>query len=242
MKKFIKKVAVTGADNSVKPHQLIEIAKEYPFVEFGILLSKSSMGNVRFPSKPWLTELVETCQGEGISFAGHICGSWVKEILLGKWPSEAFTDIHPDFQKLFNRFQLNTHGQKHSLSPDLSNILYNLKCNGQTVIFQYDNVNTAMINVMSLNNTNTSALFDLSHGAGVLPSEWPTPLSIPCGYAGGLSPMNVAGQIEKISGIVGDAEIWIDAETHLYSKGGLLFDLEKVKKFLEASKPWVIGQ
>jgi hypothetical protein len=87
---------------------------------------------------------------------------------------------------------------------------------------------------------NISALFDLSHGAGVLPETWPKPLTIPCGYAGGLSPEIVARQIERVSALVGDKHIWIDAETKLRSPNDLLFDLEKVRTFLEVAKPWVV--
>ena len=34
---MLKMVTVTGADDSVKPSDLAEIAAEYPFVEFGLL-------------------------------------------------------------------------------------------------------------------------------------------------------------------------------------------------------------
>lgn len=42
MKRFINKVTVTGADDSIDPGDLISIQQEYPFVEFAILLSRKS--------------------------------------------------------------------------------------------------------------------------------------------------------------------------------------------------------
>ena len=54
MRKFVTKVTVTGADDSVDVDGLIDLSKEFPFVEFGILLSKSSAGSARFPSGLWL--------------------------------------------------------------------------------------------------------------------------------------------------------------------------------------------
>jgi hypothetical protein len=63
MNRFITKVTVTGADDSVHPHQLVTLAEEFPFVEFGILLSRNSMGRTRFPSRAWLVNMLETCTG-----------------------------------------------------------------------------------------------------------------------------------------------------------------------------------
>ena len=123
--------------------------------------------------------------------------------------------------------------------------------NGQQAIFQYDTVNTnAMLACVGQHvhdeyesaDLGIAALYDLSHGAGVLPEEWSHPLArtaIPCGFAGGLSPENVASQIEKILLVMGDTPFWIDAETHLRSDGDRQFDLAKVRRFLEAAKPYV---
>jgi hypothetical protein len=247
MKQFITKVTVTGADDSNEPSHLIELAKEFPFVEFGILISRSSMGNTRFPSKEWLVKLIDTCKGRNMNFAGHICGSWVNELLLGKWPKWDLLSIHEDFMSpdMFNRWQINTHAEPHRVYDiQLPFILRELDRNKQSVIFQYDDVNTGLIDISrEADCNNISALFDLSHGAGVLPETWPQPLEgISCGYAGGLSPENVAGQIGKIENIIGDNLIWIDAETKLRSPDDIIFDLDKVRAFLKASKPWVISE
>ena len=81
---------------------------------------------------------------------------------------------------------------------------------------------------------NCSTLFDLSHGAGVLPEQWPKPLpGIRCGYAGGLSPDNIKEQLTLISAAVGDTPIWIDMETHVRSNNDRLFDLGKVEQVLK---------
>lgn len=242
MKKFVSRVTVTGADDSVSPHHLLEIFEQFPFVEFGILISRNSMGNTRFPSREWIKNLIQMCDGSGIQFAGHICGSWVRELLMGHWPSHDFMNIDDDFMSpgMFKRWQINTHAQPHKADLNaVSDILTQLKRRGQSVIFQNDNVNTHLMNPQL--GTNISALFDLSHGTGILPAEWPKPLEgIDCGYAGGLSPDNVAEQLTKLESIIGDAHIWIDAETLLRSDNDLQFDLQKVITFLKAAEPWVI--
>jgi hypothetical protein len=57
---------------------------------------------------------------------------------------------------------------------------------------------------------------------------------------GGLSPDNLEEQLLKLDEVVGSDTIWIDAETHLRSNGDEIFDLEKVKQFLEVAKSRVI--
>ena len=45
---------MTGADDSVDPKELFRISEKYPFVEWGILFSKSATGRYRYPSKEWI--------------------------------------------------------------------------------------------------------------------------------------------------------------------------------------------
>lgn len=59
------------------------------------------------------------------------------------------------------------------------------------------------------------------------------------GFAGGLSPNNVVENVKSIKKIT-DKNIWIDAETRLRTSLDLVFDLNKVEKFLENVKPYVI--
>lgn len=202
----IKYITVTGADDSIRHSSLTEIAEEFPHAEFGILMSASRAGS-RFPSDEWIEEVITL--PESVRLSGHICGRWVREILMGQWP-HALTPL----MGRFSRWQLNTHGEHHPWNYDF---LRSLDGRGQ-IIFQNDWKHNDLIAAASsyAPMLNVAALFDLSHGAGVLPKDWPKPIAgITCGYAGGLSPFNVAGQVEKISELVGDTEIWIDAETHL---------------------------
>ncbi len=52
--KFIKQVTVTGADDSINYYRLFELSEKYPFVEWGLLLSKNSEGYPRFPTWNWI--------------------------------------------------------------------------------------------------------------------------------------------------------------------------------------------
>lgn len=234
----ITKITVTGADDSVTPHDLIRLAERFPLVEFGILLSRRSQGSSRFPSPAWLKAFMKV--SDGLQFSGHICGAWVREILLGKWPIGELRDLLGEgFFERFARWQLNTHGMSHKFEPAF---IDSIGTGPRGIIFQYDEKNNALVEAAkSACHTNIAALFDLSHGAGVLPSQWPLPLDgIPCGYAGGLEAMNVSDQCRKLHSVVGTAEIWIDAETHLRTGNDRLFDLTEVEAFIINALPYTV--
>lgn len=244
-KSIIKTVTVTGADDSVNIEDLFKIQNEFPFVEFGILISDRysfSGGANRFPSRDWIKKLINENNKSSLklNLSGHICGNWVKHLLLGTFPD--FSEIDSKMFHAFNRWQINTHAQKHKIDFDkLEAILKYLAYDNKSVIFQIDNVNDIITECKKRKHENISGLFDLSHGAGILPSEWPKPTDgVYCGYAGGLSPSNVIDQIEKIIPLVDEKIIWIDAETHLRSDDDRNFDLNKVEIFLKNSEKYII--
>jgi len=187
-----------------------------------------------------LNELINFNSRTILNLSGHICGKWVKKTLLGEFPSLSL--IHGNFADYFHRFQFNTHAELHKIDFDkLDNVLFDLSSDFKSVIFQLDGVNDIMVPCWKRKHRNISGLFDLSHGAGILPSEWPKPIpGMYCGYAGGLSPDNVVEQMEKILIVNGENDMWIDAETQLRSPDDRVFDLDKVVQFLENSKPYVV--
>src|SRR4051812_4292848 len=95
--KLLNKVTVTGADDSTDINKMVEIQEKYPFVEWGILLSKKYSlkdGVGRFPSKAWLNSLIS--YAGKLTLSGHICGDWVEETLLGTFPE--LNEIHENFK------------------------------------------------------------------------------------------------------------------------------------------------
>lgn len=247
-REFLDCVTVTGADDTVDPLELVRLADRYPFVEFGILLSFGSKGLARFPSDKWLEELRHvTSERPDIKLSGHICGRWVKMVYSGVWPVEL---IHTVGMINFKRYQLNTHAVLHV--PYVKGLLYLIEERTKYVdeiIFQYDGVNMEGFEACVAHRLKVSGLYDLSHGAGILPKVWPRGIpGCKMGYAGGLRAENVGNQLGVIEALMGETErSWIDAETHLrtrvpnategrYSE---VFDLGKVTAFLDAARPWV---
>lgn len=236
MKQFLKQVTVTGADDSVPPESLVGIQQAYPYVEFGILCSKNSEGNPRFPSHKWIDEL-SRLPHVGMHLSMHLCGSWVRSLCYGD--GLVFTDWINEYIPMFSRIQLNFHGQAHRVGDRTLIALRNF--HDLPIIFQMDGENNWLHWFAAKTNVNAYPLFDLSGGAGILPEYYPKPIGQYCGYAGGLSPDNLNEQLENLSHIIGKTPIWVDAETHLRSHNDKVFDMEKVIKFLEIAKPYVIG-
>ncbi len=224
---------MTGADDSTDPSRLIEISKEYPFVEWGILVSRNSQGNNRFPSELWRNNFAESIRASEteIQLSCHLCGRYVNEVLMG---SGRFIEEIGKLWELFKRVQVNTHGIKHQFDVSAFSLFRQFE---KEIIFQYDAENTKILELAYINTVNCSTLFDMSHGAGVLPKEWLKPIPrIRCGYAGGLSPDNITEQLALIESKVGDYELWIDMETKIRSNNDELFDLDKVVSVLETCK------
>jgi phosphoribosylanthranilate isomerase len=264
-KRILNHVTVTGVDDVTDLKEIARLAAEYPYAEFGVLLSRSQMSPKRmmhvgrFPSIEFLKELSVFSAGteNSIQFAGHLCGSWVREFLMGELPFAELVDfVDSNIWRVFSRLQINTHAQPHKhLADTLVTTVNELR--HHQIIWQYDKVNYELLaTTKSAGCTNIATLFDMSHGAGILPHCWPTQIDdIYCGYAGGLSPENLADQLAVIESVmgVGANPIWIDAETHLRSQyynndsdsqGYTVdyFDLKKVEVFLEAAKPWVLEE
>lgn len=230
----IRQVTVTGADDSITPDILHSIQCKFPFVEFGILLSKNSEGQPRFPSYDWIKHLIGEHSRWNLNLSGHLCGRWVRDMCLG---NDTVFDDRPLFISLFKRLQLNFHAHLHKISH--TDFTDKLKLYGFQYIFQMDDVNNAALDFSRKRGVNTVPLFDISGGAGTLPDKWPKPRDFYCGYAGGLSPENLNEQLRNIQSIVRDREIWIDAETHLRSSNDRVFDINKVTTFLEIAGQWV---
>ena len=229
---MINKVTITGVDDSIPPEALFELSQEFPFVEWGLLYSKKLGGKAvpRFPSFFWLTMYGILCEKRtdmSVKTSLHMCGSAVKETFKGFGPAKELVKSYP----FIERIQLNTHGEYHQYNMDFCRFLPS----EIEYIFQYDGVNTQQLNHAIDEGLTCSALFDLSHGDGVLPEHWPELLSnVNYGYAGGLGPHNLEEQIGLIEQRAGDNTVWIDMETHVRTNEK--FDLVKVRQCLEIAQ------
>lgn len=244
---ILDRVTMTGPDDSMRPEDLFPIAREFTFVEFGILFG-SKEGRPRFPSRDWLYDLKEFCEkyaGQPLRLSAHLCGRYVRDLIDGNfsWRHEFGPMWH-----LFQRVQVNFHGRTHDLGEPFQRALENNR--EKEYILQHDGVNDEVVaRLCASARFRAVPLFDTSGGAGVSPRAWPRPICGYNGYAGGIGPDNVVAEIVRIREVV-DAEVaraaddrlgraWIDMETKIRSEDDEKFDLFKVKKVLALCAPCV---
>lgn len=236
-------VTMTGADDATDPERLVDLWETYPFVEWGILVGSSS--GQRFPSVEWIKRLVEarerTCNLMRLSL--HVCGRFLREIAAGKSSLDEY--LGPQLAA-FQRVQLNWHGERQSPQVGENVLSAFCKLDGfgwePELIFQFDGVNDDLWRPAGRRFA-CSGLFDRSHGAGVVPGEWPQCSSdIACGWAGGLGPDNLAAEIPRIDAKAWAAlNYWIDMETKVRTDDGIEFDLARVSTCLEIAEPFTAG-
>lgn len=231
----LNRVTITGADDSISPDDLVQLSREFPFVEWGILFSQSSQGRARFPTDEWIAKLVVAGVYGDMKLCAHLCGGWVRDLVLAG--NFSFRNHYPGFFSEAERVQVNFHGQFHRAADGFADVLRAhvhppLSERPVQFILQCDGVNDVSV-VSRAADGLAVPLFDTSGGAGLLPRAWPLAWpGIYCGYAGGLSPENVEGQIEQIGRAAGGETIWIDMERRVRSPDDSLFDLKRVHDVL----------
>lgn len=225
----LERVTITGADDSTNVNDLVAFSKEFPFVEWGILVSKYK-NQARFPSLQWIDNFSSLAKVNNLNVATHICGKWVRELLKGDMEWEAL----PTCVDVSNRIQINTHAE---LLPSNVAFIYNLERKKEkTFIFQFDGVNDHLASVAKEAKLKVEILFDTSGGAGILPSYWKPAMGlIPSGYAGGLCADNIFNQLQKISEVC-PYPFWIDMERRVRTYDDAKLDLDQVRAILKITK------
>lgn len=227
----LKRITFTGADDHTDIAWMLDISKNYPYVEWGILLPSS--GGSRFPSRSWLIDLIgaATLSSFSVNLSGHLCPPLTDAYLKGALSIETVVG------DAFQRIQINTHGCSYLWHDMWKDIIE--QDDKREYIIQLDsplNIRRMLSAQQSLRNV--TGLFDMSHGAGVLPKSWPRSSAPWVGYAGGLGPHNLEKELGQIDRIVpAGNSYWVDMETHVRTDGR--FDLKKCLQCLEIAKSWI---
>jgi phosphoribosylanthranilate isomerase len=226
---------LTGIDESVSLDVLRELSDEFPFVEFGVLYSRSQAGTGRYPSLAWIEHLADNAEELGLPrLALHICGSAVDEFITQG-------DIVALASK-FGRIQLNFRSSKYEPKAIASAIKRVApECR---VITQVNDANAKLAELLRWENCyNHELLFDKSGGRGVSPQEWPVIDHFTgnrCGYAGGLGPDNLATELPRIAQAANDWPVWVDMEGKLRDESDR-FDGERARTCLELVRAYLIA-
>ncbi len=230
----MNRVTLTGADDRTPIEALVDLSQEFPFVEWGILVSEKQEGGPRFPGKEWMETFAMRGSDEKLQVSMHVCGAWVRQMLRGQLDWNRL----PEIRIVADRVQVNTHAEEHITT--VAALDWMAGRGNKQFIVQLDAVNDHFFDGAVARKLNVAGLFDLSHGAGVLPDSWPAlrHAGIYHGFAGGLSPDNVVDQVAKITDTVtGSLPFWIDMEGRIRTDEE--FDLSKVRRVLELCAPLV---
>lgn len=238
----LTRVTITGADDHTNPRDLCRLWERFPFVEFGILVGSSA--GERFPTQSWIRELIDARRllAPIMDLSLHVCGLHLKQIARGL--SVSLLTHYPREFREFGRVQLNWHGEKQDdiVGERVLTAFQSLWVSGcdKSLIFQLDAVNDDLI-FPAATEFNCEGLFDRSHGAGLAPDAWPVVREdFDCGWAGGLGPDNLSGEILRIIEAADpERPFWIDMETKVRSDDGLRLDLDKVRRCLEIAEPFI---
>ena len=233
MRRGLKRVTFTGADDKTPIHEIVELAKDFPFVEVGILVSATNEGKPRYPSREWQRRLRDAALDADIDVAMHICGLYSQEFFHAEHsPWERIGPV----KHCARRIQIN--GAPSHASMRISQWIRELlrRERVKEFIFQIPNGQEAMRQAFN-EGLPAFALFDESGGNGKVPMERRAPVggfTISCagkrfvGYAGGIGLNNLHRELDKVERACED-DFWIDMEGRLRQEVTDTFDLDIVR-------------
>lgn len=208
---------LTGVDERTDLSELAALSDRHTHAEWGFLYSPKRQGLPgRYPSIRTLLRTLNDLPAS-VRVALHVCGDGVQNLLYGEL---MVTRLLRLVGRRGGRVQLNFNlGHLSTMMGPLSRMGRLLDDHPDvTFITQYHAQNHAAYEVLR-SRSNYAVLFDRSGGTGRLPDKWPAPLSdVPCGYAGGLGPDNLADHLEVIAETAGERDIWIDMENNLRTR------------------------
>lgn len=213
-------ITICGADDSVGAHMLPLLSKAYPFIEWGILMSRKRVGTPRYPSLAWVDRVCHYYEKHnGFGLAMHLCGEFATVTALGD-PAYLVANRYQSFR----RVQLN---ETRELGPSF--VMMTKRFQNLEFILQAPTVElvecAAGISQYSKPGR-IAALYDPSGGRGLFPGVFPkTPRGLHVGFAGGIGPDNVIDIIERIG--ARPDPYWLCMESGV--RTGDDFDIQKVE-------------
>ena len=222
----LTKVTFTGIDLWTDLQRLASISQQYPYAEFGLLMSKDWQENgPRFPNPDIVWKLANIWSSQPFHLSLHLCGEFAIAAAKGDY---TFLDtmIAPNLFSIFERVQLNLD------SKSMFDVLHRITKTKKEVIVQ---MRTAALCKQFLDGGNPegmSYLIDFSGGRGLdTPVEVVNVPGVHVGYAGGIGPGNVGQKLRGLLTYPFDGEFWIDMETCVRTNDK--FDLDKVEQVLK---------
>lgn len=230
---------LTGVDETTSLESIALISQESTLVEWGFLYSPKRQGQPgRYPSIAMLASAFQSLPAY-VRVAMHVCGDGVHNLLAGQSNERQLFNlvvarggrVQLNFSQLRKPVNLDDLVKFLALYPDIVFITQNNNANQDVWKF-----------VAERGISNHAVLFDASGGQGIPCGEWPHPVPISCGYAGGLGPDNIQEELAVIAVVAGERATWIDMEGKLRrtdNQGIDWLDLEICRACLDAAQNYV---
>lgn len=219
--KNLKHITFTGIGVDTDLKELKAIQDEYPFVEWGVLISKNWQENgPRFfdPSQ------LHILRYSGLNLSCHLCGFIAREVAKDNW--EPTFEVTRGMFGIFQRCQVNISMEKPTMETQYMRPPTDLE---ELIIQQKSAMHMTMFNTIK-NRTKMSVLLDASGGRGIDASIQPLNIKgLKVGYAGGMRPENVREKLTYLLRNV-EGEFWIDMESGVRTNDR--FDIGKVMRVL----------
>lgn len=240
--KFVN-LTVTGIDDKVDLRWVEQISDEYPWVEFGVLLSHKRRGTPRYPSPNWLADFMEKFSEADVvgSFSAHLCGRLSDRILdTYRTPFTKHGDYFggPPLSKVFGRVQLN--GFPETINPISEFNAFAASINDHVEVIlpipnqkTHDRLKTHLAK-------NIHLLHDCSRGRGVEPVQWPEADSPNfTGFAGGVKKGNINAILDTLCQREDGRKFWLDLESGARTDD--VFDCAKVERIIKIAEGYYNG-
>ena len=228
----LRYITFTGIDERTDIDRLERIQQQYPYAEFGVLLSYDWEDNgCRFPNP----EIVGRLAYHHLNLSAHLCGKMAVELAQGYGTGPVA--MCKGYFNYFSRCQLNLRAEGW-FNELRTKTFAPIDC--KEVIVQMHTPDLLREFLTEACPQNMSFLMDASGGAGVhTPIEIVTSPGVSMGYAGGIGPDNVESKLRTLLEHDSDDEFWIDMETRVRTTDdeGEWLDLDKVEQVLEICDP-----
>ena len=225
---------------------IIDLGKKYPMAEFAIQAHPSKF-SAYMPRYVWFDTLAHASRVNDINLAMHVNAEWRTEICHGNIPYEIkrMWDLKRDNGKhIIGRVQVNINGGKDSFRFYANKVADIIRAYPDIeFIFQYTTRQRNRLKRLDKMNVPFSMLFDASGGRGISPDKWRAPVmpNHKMGYSGGLSPENVADNLNKINMVLPlGYNTWIDAEGKLKDPETKQFDTVRAEQYIQNAIRWMV--
>ena len=245
----LKYITCSDPRESLQISDLIELTKISPKVEIGMQSHPSAMMS-GLDRNIWFNQFLDWAgkQKTPVNIAMHVNYQWCDKMCTGIIPTEIakwmhLRNLHTD-APVIKRWQLNIgDGTNNFDAEKIARLIEMFPEND--FLFPFNPYVQSKISALYKINAKFSLMYDSSYGYGICPDRWNPPVynDRNMGYVGGLSPENVAQNLEKISLVVPkDYTTWIDAEGKLMKPNSRTWDMKNVTNYVKNALAWEANQ